>query len=140
MNLHKTLLHTLQVKSLGSELNLNVFGKGFLGCLHTCTFWCAPRFNWCQSSVCLDDVNAVVQTRVRAHEPYQSLHKKCSVHVNSSTVHYWYDCNRTISWKWTTIDDTCFDKTVCVCSSHSLSYKAGLTHYKQRECLSHFCL
>ncbi len=51
-------------------------------------FWCVPGFDWRQSSVRLDDVNAVIRPRVRTCEPKPSLLKKGGLGFGSSEL--WY--------------------------------------------------
>ncbi len=94
-------------------------------------------FDWRQSSVRLDDVNAVFRPRVRTSEPYRVRLKRVvwgTVQVNSGTVCCWCECNRTRSRKWTAINAVLFDKNVCLCVFHSLSWvwRVWLMRYKQK--------
>ncbi len=100
-----------------------------LGCFHTSTFGALPgsidvrvRFVWMRWT--LSSVLGCApanRTRIRLKRVIWG-----TVHVNSSTVHYWCEYNRSKSRKWTTINDV-FDKNVCLCLFHSLSWWVWLT-------------
>ncbi len=105
-----------------------------LGCFHTSTFGAHPRsfdvivrFVWMMWTLSSDLGCAPAnRTRVRLKRVVWG-----SVHVNSGTVRCWCERNRTKSRKWTAIDDVLFDKNVCLCVFHSLSWRACLSRYKQ---------
>ncbi len=82
----------------------------------------------CQSSVCLDDVNAVFQTRVHIHNRTQACLK-----VNPRKVCHWYECNCTKSWKWTAINGILFDKNLYLCFTFLMS----VTDTLQAKSLQH---
>ncbi len=95
-----------------------------LGCFHTRVRLTSEfgSFEWCAP---------VNHTRVRLKRVVWG-----TVQVNCGTVWCWCERNRTKSREWTAINVVLFDKNVCLCVFHSLSWRAWLTRCKQRaECL-----
>ncbi len=76
-------------------------------------------FDWCQSSVRLDDVWMLSSKLwcTPANHTQVCLKRvvRCTVQVNSGTVRCWCERNRTKLRKWTAINDVLFDKNVCLC-------------------------
>ncbi len=56
-------------------------------------FWCAPGFDWRQSSVRLDDMNAVIWTRVHTRERYPCQLKKSGLGYGSCELRFTADVN-----------------------------------------------
>ncbi len=98
------------------------------GCFHTSTFGAHPgsidvrvRFVWMMWTLSSDLGCAPAnRTRVRLRRVVWG-----TVHVNSGTVRCWCESIRTKSRKWTAINDVLFDKNICLCVFHSLSWRAA---------------
>jgi len=84
--------------------------------IHQRCFGCATEFNWSQSSVLLDDTNAVFQNRVRTCNKHQSVPKKSGLWYSSSKLRFGFLIIWTPSYYgydvWIYV---LFDKTVFAC-------------------------